>query len=337
MKQSAPATKTILGLDVGTSRLVLASQKDGDYAFATQLNAFSSVPWSKMVEASFKREGLPFAVQGDKIIIQGNEAPRFADILNADTRRPMVQGFLNPAEPESLTVMRSIVSTMIEQSGAGEKPLVYFAVPALPLQASDEALTYHESAIKRMLGELGCEGRSINEGLAVIFSELEDSNYTGIGVSFGGGLCNVAFSYLSMPGASFSIAKAGDYIDASAATVTGETQSQVRQIKEDSFHLNGVFNDRLQQVLGVYYDDMISTVIDGMKDVFSDSKRVPKLNRPIPMVLSGGTASPAGFRDRFAEALAATSFPIAISEVRMAKDPLSATARGALIAGLAEN
>ena len=53
-------------------------------------------------------------------------------------------------------------------------------------------------------------------------------NYTGIGISCGGGLCNVAMAYLSAPIVTFSVAKAGDYIDARAASVTGERANRIR-------------------------------------------------------------------------------------------------------------
>ena len=49
MKQ-ATATKTIVGLDVGTSRIVIASEKNGDTGYASQLNAFVNVPWTKMTD-----------------------------------------------------------------------------------------------------------------------------------------------------------------------------------------------------------------------------------------------------------------------------------------------
>ena len=54
------------------------------------------------------------------------------------------------------------------------------------------------------------------------------------------------------------------------------------------------------------------------------------------LVIAGGTAKPKGFKDLFERALKDTSMPIEIAGVRMAKDPLSATARGALIAALYE-
>ncbi|MEA1933427.1 MAG: hypothetical protein U9N60_03205 [Thermodesulfobacteriota bacterium] len=35
---------------------------------------------------------------------------------------------------------------------------------------------------------------SINEGLATVMSELAHDNFTGIGISMGGGMCNVCLS-----------------------------------------------------------------------------------------------------------------------------------------------
>ncbi|MFW3147052.1 MAG: DUF362 domain-containing protein, partial [Thermoplasmatota archaeon] len=47
----------------------------------------------------------------------------------------------------------------------------------------------------------------------VVFSELEDENFTGLGISAGGGMCNVCLAYLSIPLVTFSITKGGDYLD----------------------------------------------------------------------------------------------------------------------------
>ena len=45
---------------------------------------------------------------------------------------------------------------------------------------------------------------------------------------------------------------------------------------------------------------------------------------------------PKGFRELFERTLRARPFPIEVAEVRMATDPLTATARGALIAAMYE-
>ncbi len=54
---------------------------------------------------------------------------------------------------------------------------IRFTVPAAPLGAED-TLTYHEATPRQMLGDMGFEPTSINEGLAVVYGELESSNYT---------------------------------------------------------------------------------------------------------------------------------------------------------------
>jgi hypothetical protein len=323
------------GLDVGTSRVVLAAKSGEEFVFQTQLNAFVQIPYSKITEGVLKKERVPYTVQHGELVIHGNESERFADLLGQETRRPMRGGVLNPVEPEGESQLGLIFRALLgEEDGKGRK--VYFSVPAAPV-GSDDSITYHEATVKNLLSRMGYTVEAINEGLAVVYGELEASNYTGIGVSCGGGLCNVCLSYLSVPVLSFSIPKAGDFIDHSAASTMGELATRIRIAKETDFHFNGHYTDRVKQVLNVYYEDMISALVSTMKDAFNGSKKLPRLGRPIPLVLSGGSAMPKGFRDRFEQVLRSSDFPIALSEIRMAEQPLYSTAKGALVAALSES
>jgi hypothetical protein len=90
-------------------------------------------------------------------------------------------------------------------------------------------------------------------------------------------------------------------------------------------------------VLSVYYDDMLDALVSTLKNALESARNLPKLMRPIPLVLSGGTAAPRGFKERFESKLRASNFPVALSEVRMAADPLTTTAKGALVAALSGN
>jgi len=323
-----------VGLDVGTSRIVVAQRAGEEIRFNSQLNAFVTIPFSKMTQSVLVREGIPHTSLADHILVHGNESEKFASLLNAEIRRPMTRGVLDAKEPESLRMMREIITNMLEPGNPDQQKLC-FTVPAAPLGA-EENLTYHEVTVKQILAEIGYQSTSINEGLAVIYGEMELSNYTGIGISMGGGLCNVCLAYLSVAVLSFSIEKAGDFIDSSAASVTGDRANQIRLVKEDSFHFNGFFADKMQQVIGVYYDDMIRSLVGALKDAFARTKHVPKFSRPVPIVLSGGTALPPGFRDRFEKILWEQDFPISVSDIRMAQNPLHATAKGALVYALSE-
>lgn len=322
-----------LGLDVGTSRIVLAEKPVNAFQYRTQLNSFVRIPYSKITESVLNKEQVPFSVNAGDLVVHGNESERFADLLGRETRRPMRAGVLNPSEPDSESQLGHILRSVLPE-GEGRK--LCFSVPA-PTTGSIDSSTYHESAVKHLLTELGFEVSSISEGLAVIYGELEDSNYTGIGISCGGGLCNVCLAYLSVPVLNFSVPKAGDFIDEGAAQATGDISTRVRIAKESEFAFNGHFTDKVRQVISVYYDDMINSLVSGLKDAFHNSKAMPKLGRPIPLVLSGGSAMPKGFAERFEKVLRASDFPVPISEVRMAKEPLYSTARGALLAALSES
>src|ERR1051325_668366 len=100
--------------------------------------------------------------------------------------------------------------------------------------------------IKNYLQSLGYSAKSVNEGLAVVFAELEKDNFTGIGISCGGGMCNVCFAFMSVPVFSFSISKAGDYIDQSVATVTSEVPTRIRVLKEESLDLSKPPKDKYE-------------------------------------------------------------------------------------------
>lgn len=334
MKTTTKNQAQAIGLDVGTSRVVMAQRNGEGYNFNSQLNAFVSIPYTKITESALEKEDVLYSVQGDEILVHGNEAGRFAGLLNAELRRTMTHGVLDARDPDSLTVIRQIVSSLTGQAG-GEHQKLCFTVPAVPLGAENN-LTFHEATLLQILSDFGYEVKSISEGLAVVYSEMENTNFTGIGVSFGGGLCNVAMAYLSVPVLSFSTPKAGDYIDLSAASVTGERANNIRVAKEQSFHWNGFSSDKIQQVLGVYYDEVVRSLATAMKDAVAKAPNLPRLNRPIPLVLSGGTALPAGFRDRFEKILWEQEFPMSLSEVRMASDPLNTTAKGALVAALSD-
>ena len=323
-----------LGLDVGTSRIVVARKAGQGFQYQAQLNAFVNIPYQRMTESVLQKENVPHVVDSSQIIVHGNESEALANFLQVDTRHPMSRGFLNPQEPDNLGRLSHIIETLCGRPDG--KPLVCYSVPAAPAGEA-ESLTYHEATLRQVLESLGYRAKSIPEGLAVVYAELEDSNYTGVGISCGGGLCNVCLSYLSVPVLSFSVPKAGDFIDTSSAAVVGDRATRVRAIKEESFHFNGHFAQKLHQVIAVYYDDMIRALNDALGEQLSKCRGLPKLARPIPLVLSGGSALPGGFRERFENLLNERELPISFSEIRMAESPLHSTAKGALIAALIDS
>jgi len=321
-----------LGLDVGTSRIVVARCADGKYEYESQLNAFLTLPYSKLAVSLLQRENVFHEVKGTEVVVFGNDAQKFAEIFHAETRRPMAGGVLNPREPHALAVLRALIHKLVGTPGSGRQK-VFFSVPA-PQANSKDGVSYHEASVNQILTELGFEATPIEEGLAVVFGELGAANYTGIGISCGSGLCNVCLAVLSVPVISFSLPKAGDFIDEQAAMVTGELATRMRVQKEQGFHLNGMSGDRMRNALTVYYGEMIANLVETLRSEIASTRRLPKMDQSIPLVLSGGTVMPKGFLEHFQQALRAADFPLRLSEVRVSGDALNSTARGALMAAL---
>src|SRR5215467_11973235 len=92
-----------LGLDVGTNRIVVARTAE--------------------------RENVFHQARGSDIVVAGNDAQRFAEVFHVETRRPMLDGVLNPHEPHSLAVEQRIITKMIGRAASpGQK--IFFSVPA---------------------------------------------------------------------------------------------------------------------------------------------------------------------------------------------------------------
>lgn len=324
-----------VGLDVGTSRIV-AADGSGAYETRTQLNAFVAVPSSDMAENVLKQRGMVYERNCKNLYVYGNDSDFFASFLDTDARRPMHSGLLNPQEEMSIQMMQRIIQLLVPRARRNE--VLCFSVPGRG-DGVNGNLVYHEAVLKNFLQSLGYNAKAINEGQAVVFSELQEENFTGIGISFGGGMCNVSVSFMSLPMITFSVPKSGDYIDTSAADVLGERNAtRVRLYKEENLDLGRQPKDEMTRALHIFYEDVLTSLIEKMRTEFRASGQLPKIDRPMPIVLAGGTARPAGFLQKFESLLkAGGEFPIEISEVRMARDPLTATANGCYVAAMSES
>lgn len=329
---SAESGVAAVGLDIGTSRIVMAGGPNGHKGL-TQLNAFVGVPYSKMTEAILQQNKMVYHRNGKELFVFGNDSERFAGFYNAIPRRPMQHGVLNPQESMGQQIIQAIIESIVPRGRKNE--MLCFSVPGKG-DGADANLVYHEAVLKNFLQSLGYEAKGVNEGLAVVFAELQNENFTGIGISCGGGMCNVCVAFLSVPVLTFSVPMGGDYIDSSVAAVVDETVTRVRLIKEEALDLARMPKDKVTSALHIYYEEVINTLINTLRDEFENSRHLPKIDRAMPVVLSGGTARPRGFLQKFETALKQGGFPIQISDVRMASDPLTATARGCYIAAMSE-
>lgn len=159
----------------------------------------------------------------------------------------------------------------------------------------------------------------------------------------GAGMVNTALVYQTMVGMAFSVSRSGDYIDQSAAKAVGSTATRLMSIKEKGVNLlDPTEGDpkqlREREAIVVYYKNLIHYVIDSIKKEFKRDNSQIELPDEIPWVISGGTAKAKNFLEFFKSEFEKErdSFPINISEIFMANDPLGDVAKGLLIAAMNE-
>jgi hypothetical protein len=335
MATAAAPQHPVKGVDLGTSRIVLATLNGQKVSFTPQLNAFVDIPYSKMTEQMLVRENILHEIEGSHIYAYGNRADEFAKFLEGDTRRPMQSGLLNPAEPKNLQMIELLLGRLCGKASDGEK--LCLSIPSAPPDRGSD-LIYHERSVQGIVESLGYQTQPVNEGLAIVYSELKDADFTGIGMSFGGGMCNICLAYLGLPVLTVATTRAGDYIDHSAASVTGETPTTVRLHKENAaetgFRLNGNSGGAIDRALSVYYADVIEAAVIALQTAMTESRMLPRFTGPIPIVCAGGTAMANNFLPSLRSVIARTELPVAIGEVTLAKDALNATAKGALVGAM---
>jgi len=317
------------GLDVGTMNILSARQDGNDTVFVQQRNSFVEIEYSDMAEQMLSRSEVLHIRKDDKVYVVGDDALNFANIFNKETRRPMQHGILSSDEKSAIPMIKLIIEQVVGEPDRPNEKL-YFSTPADPID-SDLSTLYHQKTIESFLSDMGYDAEPINEGMSVIYSELADENFTGLGVSFGAGMTNVCLAYYAVPVMKFSVARGGDWVDQQAAQATGTPVDKVTSIKEEDFELDFTTDvGGVEGALSIYYENLLDYVIERVVEEVDEEDVEEGLD--VPVVVTGGTAMPPGFLDLFRDHLEDADIPFSISGVDIAQEPLYSVGRGALVA-----
>ena len=105
-RPAAPARKKTfsksarpIGLDLGTSTVVAVRPNGRGVRTSSELNAFIELPKSRFTEQILDQNRIDFVRENGHLVVYGNGAFKFANMFNAETRRPMRHGLVNAASP----------------------------------------------------------------------------------------------------------------------------------------------------------------------------------------------------------------------------------------------
>jgi len=325
------------GLDCGTSFYIAATED----VVKKQRNAFLTVDGEvNQVKRMLKRQGIPFVEKAGKIHIVGQHAFNYAQIFStAELKRPMKSGLLNPTEKDSLPVLNAIIGELLGDAEDGETCV--YCVPSKPIDVQRE-VSYHEDVLRTIIEQYGYSVKKIEEAVALGYEGLVDTQLTGVAISMGAGMCNIAVMYQGMTALSFSVSRGGDWVDENVSMDTGVSKAKVTNIKESSSTLDlssatyqNIYEEETDEAnvliaIRSYYGALINYLLTNLKVQFEGVENVPNFPEAVPIVIGGGTSLVKGFLDVFNEQFDQNEFPIPVSEIILIEDAHTAVSRGCL-------
>jgi hypothetical protein len=317
-----------IGLDIGTMNLVSARSGDQKVSTRRVRDLFLDLPRDARKRLRLSKTG--FLERDNDLLILGDEALEMANVFGREPRRPLSGGLISPQEIDSLEVLGLLTKTVLgDPLEDGE--VCYFSIPSDPIDMPGRDTVYHEGVFNRIITECGYTPFSSTEAMGVLFSECARDGFSGVALSYGAGMTNVALAVNAMEVLTFSVARGGDWIDQGAAKAVNSTEARMCALKEKGVDLANP-KSREDEAIVFYTQEVIRYSLKMITEQFDRIRNQVQLMRPLPIVVSGGTSLAKGFLDLFEGVLEGlTDFPVEVSEVRHAKEPLTSVARGMLV------
>jgi hypothetical protein len=327
-------------VDIGTCFLVSAHQDSNNQIQLKSIrDAFLDLENEATTKNMLGMSKVDYIEADDKLYIIGDSAVVMANMFKREARRPLSKGVISPGELEAEKILLVLLENILGKA-KNDGETCFYSVPGNPADR-DMDVIYHQAMFSKLIGSLGYKPISLNEAAAISYSNAAKENFSSLSISFGAGMVNICLMYQTMIGMAFSISRGGDWIDESAAKAVGSTASRLQSIKERGVNLTDATdgeakNLREREALIIYYKSLVLYAFDAIRKEFEKRRGTIDLPHAIPIIISGGTSKAKNFLDFFKSAFDTVKdkFPIPISEVRMATDPLNAVAQGLLVAAL---
>lgn len=348
------------GLDVGTSRLMSSWYDNGKEIVKSLRDCYLEIK-DEDVDFIEKHGDWKLTTINGRSFALADDSLTVSNWLKTNVQRPMANGVLNPTDDDAFDILEELINKLLGPPRyQGE-----ICVCSIPADSYDGEIdtVAHKGAVKQIVTKLGYSFYPINEGYATLLalnpkSEKDGQSlpFTGIGISFGGGMSNLCLSYKTKPIMQMSVSRSGDWIDAMVAKTFGKDPAtnqykikpnQVTTFKESYFSFNKKYSDdelnsfnfktperkkffqKMMTNLELYYENLMEFIAASFSLKFKEDNI--SIENALEIVISGGTSTPTEFESRFNEILKNSEMPIVISGVRKAENTLISTVSGALI------
>jgi len=326
-----------LGFDCGTYNLFCAKKgKDDKPEIVGEVNAFFEIPLEDRFTFNMMKRAKVALIERDRVAYAvGKNAVSIAQTMgNKELRRPMKEGCVNAREKKGYDILATMIHSLIGEIERDEEVLCY-SVPANALNEETD-IDYHREVLRQIFEKYEYNNKKvvpypINEGLALVYAELEHKDLTGIGISFGAGMVNLCFANHAVPVFQFSLVNSGDWIDRQAAKAAAVSETRINKEKM-KIDLLAQPKNEIERAIITQYQIMIRKTMKGIKQGLEKTSDKIPTDDPIDIILAGGCASPPGFDKLVRKTVKEIGFPCEIGDIKRPSDHLYAVVRGCLVA-----
>lgn len=331
-----------VGVDIGTSNIVVSRQTtDGNFVNRYHRNMLYPLDISDEATDLLDKSSYLYVKVNNKYYVVGDDALTLVNAIGkGEIVRPMHSGILNPSLKEASELLFYIIRAVVGEPIIKNEPL-RFSLPANPINVDMDNL-FHKMILIGFFKKIGFDPKAVNEAMAVAYDcnpVVKDENnevpLSGLTLSCGAGMTNVALLYKGMELSSFSITKSGDYIDEQVSKVTGIPKSKIVKIKEKDLNLDNYdSSDRVLSALAIYYEEYADRITHLIAQEFT--KKGSEIQGEAEIVVAGGTSMPNGFCKIFENSIKGKDLPFKILGVRHSKTPFYSVSQGCCLRARAD-
>ena len=312
------------GLDIGTGAIRSAS---GDARSDGGVDTYPAVTLAleedvEGVDGEFDQTAS--FEHGDTTYLVGRAATRAAEELDRSPTPLFSNGVLEVGEPTQ-RALEQLISTALGEDSIDR---LCYTTPGTIVDA-DEPTDVHRSTVATALEKQAVSTTAISKGFAVIYDQLAEDNYTGLGVCIESHSTSLALSYYGVPVLACTLAKGRSWIAEQAAAQTGHAPDQVDSVLS-AFTLDpSAAGGGIERALAQAHDALAAALIEALEAQAAKADLQQGLSVPLAVAGDGAVE---GIEFLLGGRFDAADLPVSVRGVRLAQAPGAAPARGALAA-----
>jgi len=329
-----------IALDIGVSRIRSLRRNAEGLVFRRVRPVYAVLPDSDSYRDMLARMPVPYAICDDALLMFGEPAADFSRLFQTPFVDLLPDGKIPDDDPPARQLLAAMIEALLPEPNTPNE-LCCLTLPGNP-DTFAARRARRLTLLTHLVSLRGYTPLIISSARALILAELVAESFTGIGLVFGAGSCDISICRQGQEIAHCCVPRGGNWIDEQMALrfqdyswdSAGNRYLDIDGItcwKESLDRSRAVPETEREMFLAKLNDQLIDRVLSEVARLCVDEAVASEVGRPIGVIADGGPLLGPGTADRLRRAVRKTEFPFDIGAVRTLADSDETIVRGCLI------